>query len=177
MLGWTDLWGGDAGEKVKEEFAAGAKQARDLLGAKRLENKAEWDKSAALANSGQSEAAQLVAWQAQAYGEELRDSFGSWLNETLDAQLTHLLATREAALLNGTNARRPAAIQYDMAPRRDSKAKGKGEGKGKTAVSGGKGPTARVEASKKVIKAGLDKSKAVGSPEEVQEEKEDGEGN
>ena len=159
VLGWTDIWGGDEGAKVMLDFATGAKQARDLLATKRLECRKVWEEAQKLAGEGQTEAAQQLAWQAEQYSEELRGKCGDWLYETITEQIEHLLAKREADLLNGTNAKRPEAIQYDMAPRRDAKGKGKGKNTGKAAASGGKGPTADIAEGKKVIKKQLEKTK------------------
>ena len=158
VLAWTDIWGGDKGEEVKQEFANGAIYARDQLAAKREEFRLEWRKAQDLTAAGDTEAARQLAWQIEAYGDRLKEEYGSWLGETITAKIDHLLAQREAELLNGTNPKRPKSFQYDMAPKRKGN-KGKGKGSGGKATAGGKGPRAEVEASKSVIKKGLEKEK------------------
>ena len=168
VLGWTDIWGGDEGAKVMLDFATGAKQARDLLATKRLECRKVWEEAQKLAGEGQTGAAQQRAWQAEQYSDDLRSKCGDWLYETITEKIEHLLAKREADLLNCTNAMRPDAIQYDMAPRRDAKGKSKGKGTGKAAATSGKGPTIDIAKGKKVISKQVDKTKGSVYLEEAQ---------
>ena len=159
VLAWTDIWGGEEGEKVKQEFEDGAIYARDQLAARREEFRLEWRKAQDLAGAGDSDAAQQLAWQIEAYGDRLKAEYGTWLSETITAKIGHLLAKRETELLNGTNAKRPKSFQYDLAPKRKgNKGKGKGNG-GKHATAGGKGPRADVLAAKGVIQKPMDKEK------------------